>query len=45
MIAELGLYALILAALTALLQGTVPLIGAAKRRLAWMEFEIGRAHV
>ncbi|HYV86977.1 MAG TPA: cytochrome c biogenesis protein CcsA, partial [Candidatus Polarisedimenticolia bacterium] len=38
MIAELGLYALILAALVSLLQGTVPLIGAARRRLAWMVF-------
>jgi cytochrome c-type biogenesis protein CcmF len=38
MIAELGLYALILAALVSLLQGTVPLIGAARRRIAWMVF-------
>src|SRR4029079_4555313 len=38
MIAELGLYALILAGLVSLLQGTVPLIGAARRRLAWMVF-------
>ncbi len=38
MIAELGLYSLILAALTALMQGSVPLIGAAKRRRVWMEF-------
>ncbi len=38
MIAELGLYALVLAAVTSLLQGTVPLIGAARRRFAWMEF-------
>jgi cytochrome c-type biogenesis protein CcmF len=38
MIAELGLYALIMAALVSLLQGTVPLIGAARRRLAWMVF-------
>ena len=32
MIAEIGLYALVLAALTSLLQGTVPMIGAARRR-------------
>ncbi|HVG82296.1 MAG TPA: cytochrome c biogenesis protein CcsA, partial [Methylomirabilota bacterium] len=38
MIAEIGLYALVLAAVTSLLQGTVPLIGAARQRLAWMEF-------
>jgi cytochrome c biogenesis factor len=37
MTAEIGLYALVLAAVTALLQGTAPLIGAARRRLAWME--------
>jgi cytochrome c-type biogenesis protein CcmF len=37
-IAEIGLYALVLAAVTSLLQGTVPLIGAARRRLAWMGF-------
>ncbi|HEX6101705.1 MAG TPA: cytochrome c biogenesis protein CcsA, partial [Alphaproteobacteria bacterium] len=36
MIAEIGLYALVLAAVTSLLQGTVPLIGASRRRLAWM---------
>ena len=38
MIAEIGLYALVLAAVTSLLQGTVPLIGASRRRLAWMAF-------
>src|SRR4029079_14704342 len=38
MIAELGLYALILAASVSLREGTVPLIGAARRRLAWMVF-------
>ena len=37
MTAEIGLYALVLAAVTALLQGTAPMIGAARRRLAWME--------
>jgi cytochrome c-type biogenesis protein CcmF len=36
MIAELGHFALILAALLALLQSSVPLIGAARRNLAWM---------
>jgi cytochrome c-type biogenesis protein CcmF len=36
MIAELGHFALILALLLALLQGTVPLLGAARRDLGWM---------
>ena len=38
MTAELGLYALILAGVTALLQGTVPLIGAARGQRGWMDF-------
>jgi cytochrome c-type biogenesis protein CcmF len=36
MIAELGHFALILALLLALLQATVPLVGAARRNLGWM---------
>jgi cytochrome c-type biogenesis protein CcmF len=36
MIAELGHFALILALLLALLQSSVPLIGASRRNLAWM---------
>src|SRR5690349_23104176 len=36
MIAELGHFALILALLLALLQATVPLLGAARRDLGWM---------
>ncbi|HEV8028166.1 MAG TPA: cytochrome c biogenesis protein CcsA, partial [Stellaceae bacterium] len=36
MIAELGHFALILALLTALVQSSVPLIGAARRQLSWM---------
>ena len=36
MIPELGNFALILAALVALVLGTVPLLGAHRRRLAWV---------
>jgi cytochrome c-type biogenesis protein CcmF len=36
MIVELGHFALILALLTALVQSSVPLIGAARRQLSWM---------
>lgn len=37
MIPEIGHYALVLALLLAILQGTLPLAGAARRRVAWME--------
>ncbi|MFQ5953640.1 MAG: heme lyase CcmF/NrfE family subunit, partial [Kiloniellales bacterium] len=37
MIAEIGHFALVLALLMALVQATLPLIGAARRDLAWME--------
>ena len=36
MIPELGHFALILAALVALLLGTLPLLGAHRNRLAWV---------
>ena len=45
MTAELGQYCLLLALLTALFQGTLPLIGAARGQTLWMESAIpaGRA--
>ena len=36
MVPELGHFALILAAVVALVMGTLPLIGAHQRRIAWM---------
>ena len=37
MIAEIGHFALVLALCLAVVQGSVPLIGAARGNLAWME--------
>ena len=38
MIPELGHFALILASVVALVQGTVPMLGAARGNAAWMDF-------
>ena len=46
MIVELGHFCLILALFVALIQSTVPLVGAARRHVGWMAIgQIGRAHV
>ncbi|MBB5514863.1 cytochrome c-type biogenesis protein CcmF [Rubricella aquisinus] len=45
MTAELGHYALILAAIVAIAQSIVPLIGAQKRWADWMEFSVPTAQV
>ena len=45
MIAELGHFALVLALGVAILQGTVPIVGAWRRNVRWCEFALSASYV